>query len=654
MLKCRLLKADEVFGRPPSRLVSAFGLFNNMSENDLITFWNDKGPYTLISELKLHDAQKCGEDNDGKIEINTISPESTSDYAVVPVLSYDDSSDVMINKGSKVLDFGDGIKQIEYGYYPTKMIDRDTRNYLDDCVTNKSIQFEEGPAYYNSRTGKIEKMDMVTHYGIQYCRVRAKNLKNADGPYSFFSKNYGVSEYIPEESYIWFGYEPIKWLVDTNAKMMITEGPITHGVPTIIENGSEPKTLEETNFGEYLEQVSKDIVKGVKLEKVRNIEQSGTIINVNPRPTPQKEEEDKSDEDQIGEIIYKKPQKKPLYDYKESGERTPDEQFADCIEANIPVMLHGLSGVGKTGRVKEVDPNPQVVSLFTRTKEEILGNISLNKDTGEIRYEKPYWLQQLEEKCEKEPDKIHVLFFDEITLGEQDDIQKAAYEIILERTVRDGRWKLPEKVRIVAAGNSQSESEIAQDLPLPLYSRLAHVKIETTPEQWIRWASKSGIHPAIIAYITYKSSIGDDVLRTKYTGESPHADPRRWEMASKMLKNKEIPETLEPIIGERLCRDFADFVRTPVYSIEDVLQFPLGIRSEFKKLSLDEKYPTVFGLSQVDEEHVKEVRAAVKYLGSEFVALFDNLWTMDQPDRIDKIMEIKATEWMEEEQFYDP
>ena len=551
---------------------------------------------------------------------------------IIPVIEFDDISDVLINKESRVIDIGDGLKEIQYGYYPNELIPPQKAKELLSTIEDVD---ENGPSYYCVSENKIKKMNS--------CRMEGDSCRYGFFPFSDivsylsydgykFVKNRGTSRETVMEFYrsstVILKYKPIKWILDEKKKIMVAESPITCSIPITSFKKDNPESIEDTNLESYLYGLLDELGKGVELEFL----------------------EDRYQENKRENFV---PEKKSLYQFSDVPEKklSPDEELENCIKANIPVMLHGLSGVGKTGRIKSIDPNAQIVSLFTRSKEEILGIVAYDKDSGQVVFKKPNWLEELEEKCRKDSDNIHILFFDEITLGEQDDIQKAAYEIILERTIRDGMWKLPPNVRIVAAGNSENESTVAQDLPVPLFSRLAHVYIDTTPEQWMQWASMSGIHPAIIGYIAYKSSIGENVLRTKYTGESPHADPRRWEFASEMLKFTNLPEALGPIIGDDLTRDFAEFVRTPTYSVEDVIQHPYEMKRELKKLSLDERYPTVLSLVQVDEEHVKEVREAVKCLGPEFVALFENIWIQDKKERMDKIMQIQEIEKLLEEGY---
>ena len=198
---------------------------------------------------------------------------------------------------------------------------------------------------------------------------------------------------------------------------------------------------------------------------------------------------------------------------------------------------------------------------------------------------KPPWLEELEEKCNEESDKIHILFLEELT-NASPMMQSKAYVIALDKKVA-GIWKLPENARVVAAENELEDSLAANEIAEPLFDRFAHVNIETTAESWLEWAvtpessyekmdykkentERPKIHPAIYSYISYK---GDEVLRTPYNREhpEPHADPRRWKMASDMLYASNNPNTLRAIVGEELTEDFIYFCKLPTLTIEDVL-----------------------------------------------------------------------------------
>ena len=236
--------------------------------------------------------------------------------------------------------------------------------------------------------------------------------------------------------------------------------------------------------------------------------------------------------------------------------------------------------------------------------------------------------------CEKEPDKNHIVFFDEIT-NALPSIQGIAFNIVLDKEV-NGMWKLPDNARIVAAGNEMNDSLAANQLAEPLFNRFAHVYIETTVDKWLEWASKNNIHPAIYAYIAYRK---DEALRSKYNGEKPNADPRKWEMASNILYKTRRPEMLRALLGTDITNEFIWFTKQKVITLEDVLND--NYSEEDLNLNTGEKYMTVVGLLNAKEEDYPKVLEFLKKLGNEFISIFNTLWTKDNEERLEIIAETK-------------
>ena len=357
----------------------------------------------------------------------------------------------------------------------------------------------------------------------------------------------------------------------------------------------------------------------------------------------------------MGAPVHKEETKNNQYafDYSEVSE---EDIIRGVIESDVPVFLHGKSGDGKSDRVKDLDPDCEIVYLRNASPESLNGKSVYNEKENEMIDVKPTWLKRLEERCEKEKDKIHILFFDELTNAPM-SIQGMAFNIILSKEV-NGKWRLPENVRIVAAGNEYSESMSSNGMSEPLFNRFAHVYIETKVEDWLKWASepkekgerldynKTGneqkIHPAIYAFIAYKAYSKQDVLRTPYTGIKPNADPRKWEMSSRVLYRTKKPEMLRSLIGEELTKEFISFTERKVITIEDVLNN--NYSSSDLEMNVSEKFNTIIGLSKVDVEHIEIVRNFVKKLGREICATFDTLWSQGKEERLEIILELKMKE----------
>ena len=281
------------------------------------------------------------------------------------------------------------------------------------------------------------------------------------------------------------------------------------------------------------------------------------------------------------------------------------------VEADIPVFIHGLSGDGKSDRVRQIDPQALDIELVNETPETINGRAVYNESKDEIIDIKPAWLVRLERLCAD--GETHILFFDELTNATK-QTQSVIFKIVLERFVNN-RWALPENARIVAAGNDRIESSASHDLAEPLFGRFAHIYIRTTVENWMPWAVQNHINPFIMEFLANN----DLYLRTPYTGTEGHADPRRWEMASRVLDSSGNDfSLLGPIVGRDTADAFVRFFRAQQqlaalghYSDEELARFSIARKYQLAQQCLY--------LAAAKEQEALEL---VRRLGPEYEAWF--------------------------------
>jgi MoxR-like ATPase len=288
------------------------------------------------------------------------------------------------------------------------------------------------------------------------------------------------------------------------------------------------------------------------------------------------------------------------------------EMISAFVKADIPVFIHGLAGDGKSDRVKEIDPQVLDIELVNETPETINGRAIYNETKNEIIDVKPVWLVKLEKLCED--GKLHILFFDELTNATK-QTQSVIFKIVLERFVNN-RWPLPKNARIVAAGNDRSESSVAHDLAEPLFGRFAHIYIATTVENWMPWAIKKEINPYVLEFLANN----DLYLRTQFTGQEGYADPRRWEMASRILDSSGNDfSLLEPIVGRETAQAFIKFFRAQEHLTD------LGNYSDkdIEALTSARRYQIAQQCLYASAARPEEARALVERLGPEFLAWFD-------------------------------
>ena len=511
------------------------------------------------------------------------------------------------------------IFQVKYGYYPQSALNRLEQKNLDNMLKQGKLQLTNNCYTADSRKDG-EDDEIFAPITFKEYKLEDKRLIKAVANTALY--NGFKSKYKNGDS-IWVNVEPVYWLLDTKKHQMISEKVLFAGVQ-FADNPSFTK-FEETRIYQFLNTCfARELVQGLD-EKLLPIKEEASI------------------KDTKFSNLYN-------FDFSKVSE---EDIIKGAIQSNVSVFLHGRSSDGKSSRVKQLDPDCVILYLRNATPDSLNGKSVYNASTGEMIDVPPTWYKKLQEKCEKEPDKLHIVFFDELT-NALPSIQGMAFNIILDGEV-NGIWKLPENARIVAAGNDLDDSLAANEMAEPLFNRFAHVYIDTTVDDWLDWAmtpdknyealdyqkqeNSFKIHPAIYAYIAYNEAIDKYVLRTRYDGKKPNADPRKWEMASKVLYQTGKPEMLRALIGEDLTRDFIAFCTQKVLSIEDVLNE--NYSEEDLKMDTSKKYITIVNLSLVDEENVEVIRDFVAKLGKELLATFYLLWTRGNETRLEKIAELK-------------
>lgn len=509
------------------------------------------------------------------------------------------------------------IFQVKYGYYPQSALNGLEQEKLDNMLKQGKLQLTNN--YYTADSRKeFEYEEIFAPITFKEYKLEDKILIKVvvnTGLYNGFKSKYKNGDSI------WVNVEPVYWLLDTKKHQMISEKILFAGVQ-FADNSNFTK-FEETRIYQFLNTCfARELTQGLSEE----------LLPI---------------KDSIKDTKFSSSYN---FDFSKVSE---EDIIKGAIQSNVSVFLHGRSSDGKSSRVKQLDPDCVILYLRNATPDSLNGKSVYNASTGEMIDVPPTWYKKLQEKCEKEPNKLHFVFFDELT-NALPSIQGMAFNIILDGEV-NGIWKLPENARIVAAGNDLDDSLAANEIAEPLFNRFAHVYIDTTVDDWLDWAmtpdknyealdyqrqeNSFKIHPAIYAYIAYNEAISKYVLRTRYDGKKPNADPRKWEMASKVLYKTGKPEMLRALIGEDLTRDFIAFCTQKVLSIEDVLNE--NYSEEDLKMDTSKKYITIVNLSLVDEENVEVIRDFVAKLGKELLATFYLLWTHGDETRLEKIAELK-------------
>ena len=523
-----------------------------------------------------------------------------------PVLS---STELLTNGTLKRDTTITGVDIVEFGEYPQYAAPSSMQQILETEFskglkkTGNTYTFDDNknPDYYYKFMPVT--YDEYEYGGKKYIRIKAQAYKDC------FELSNGI-KYL-NDNHVWVEVTPVKWLVDNKNGLLISTRGLASGI-RYAGNGAPDLKYSTSEMKEYLDKyMLHDLTQNMVFIKADDMNKERESTNVKVKRNS----------------------------YGLSFDNVSEEDIIKgAIESGVAVFLHGPSSEGKSARVKQIDPTCEIIYLRNASPESLNGKSVYNASTGEMIDVKPSWLKKLEAKCEQEPERLHVLFLDEIT-NALPSIQGIAFNIVLDREV-NGIWKLPDNARIVAAGNDMKDSLAANQLAEPLFNRFAHVYIKTTTESWLKWASEHNIHPAIYAYIAYKNG---QTLRSEYNGEYPNADPRKWEMASKMLYKTQNPKMLRALVGEDITNEFVRFCNQRVITLDDVLNKNYD-ELEIASLNTAERYATTMGLSRVDEQNLENVRDFAGMLGNEFKAIFETLWTHGDEKRLEIIAEAKLAE----------
>lgn len=331
-------------------------------------------------------------------------------------------------------------------------------------------------------------------------------------------------------------------------------------------------------------------------------------------------------------------------------EMSVHDQIEFYVNNKMSFMLHGPSGVGKSMRVEEVDPDLTSISLYNGVlPEDIVGKtIYPNNNEHQGIWVAPDWYTTLKEKCEKEPHKIHVLFIDEVT-NAKPTTQSLIFHIVLQRAIAVGKGKLPENSVVVLAGNNQTESSASYNMPEPLFRRLnAHIYLKPDLGEWLIWGSQKSkkhpensnrlnIHPLVSSFVTIHQK---DIFYTLYDEEKTepqHAlDPRGWMQVSNIIYNNNgilRKDLLKNKMGEELAIAFMQYAKNPLLTKEQILEGRFTENDIPKEA--DTQLALTLSLRYANFREVSTIRSFVKEkLGAENLAVFDKHWANDNYEKL--------------------
>ena len=222
------------------------------------------------------------------------------------------------------------------------------------------------------------------------------------------------------------------------------------------------------------------------------------------------------------------------------------------------ICFRGAPGVGKSSIVRSVADSLNIefrdMRLADLERVDISGLPSV--ENGQTKWNVPSFLPT-------DPKSKGILLLDEITAAPH-DCQVAAYSLVLDRTIPNSNYRLPDGWYVIAAGNRTTDRAVAKTMSSALSNRFMHFELEANSEDWGFWAVEHNIHPSVTGYIQYRPGclfrMEDENL------ECGWPSPRSWEKVSNMIplfaSNEDVlRKIVYGLVGPAAGLEFMEFHR---------------------------------------------------------------------------------------------
>ena len=250
------------------------------------------------------------------------------------------------------------------------------------------------------------------------------------------------------------------------------------------------------------------------------------------------------------------------------------DEFGDYrvpIVRQRPVFLIGAPGIGKTAIMEQIAQELSIAlvsySMTHHTRQSALGlpfidHLEYNREHYNVsEYTMSEIIASIYEVMKKSGLKEGILFLDEINCVSEtlapSMLQFLQYKVF-------GRHRVPEGWVIVTAGNPPEYNKSVRAFDVVTLDRLKIMEVEADYSVWKEYASKKGLHNAVVSYLDLKK---EDFYHVETTvkGKS-YITARGWEDLSQILhlyeeEGLKVDETLvgQYLRNDRIVKEFAAY-----------------------------------------------------------------------------------------------
>lgn len=237
------------------------------------------------------------------------------------------------------------------------------------------------------------------------------------------------------------------------------------------------------------------------------------------------------------------------------------DQLGHILMADLVPMVSGSPGVGKSdiaGKAIAQRFNLEMIDTRLTYKEnvDLVGFPGIENGRSIYRPPAEIPIDGMDEIPKGKTGWL--LFLDEFNSATA-STQAAAYQIILDRMC--GQHRIHPNVRIICAGNLDTDGAIVNRMGTAMQSRLVHLELIVSSKEWLEWAAMNDIDYRVSAYIANRPDILHNFKPDH--NDKTFACPRTWHFASKLIKNqkalKPMLSTISGTISEGVAREFITY-----------------------------------------------------------------------------------------------
>lgn len=310
------------------------------------------------------------------------------------------------------------------------------------------------------------------------------------------------------------------------------------------------------------------------------------------------------------------------------------QALIDTIMVGLTPFVTGSPGLGKSSLVKSIadEFNLELIDFRLTTAEstDLSGLPNFTKD-GKAYYA-PFNVFPLDTDPLPEGKDGFCLFLDEFNSATKPVIA-AAFKLILDRKV--GQYNLHPNCAIICAGNLVTDRAIVTAMPTAMQSRLIHMELEVTFEDWVKHVGIPYKYDnRIMAYLAqYPQKLMD--FKPEHTDKT-FSSPRTWEFVNRLIADKQDISHMAPLLAGTISSNVAvEFIQfTKIFdqlpSIAQILTDPLN--APFPS-TVDAKWATLTVLlDKVDDTTVDAIITYSERFGMDLRVYFIRSFIQRYPE----------------------